>query len=337
MKTIAPIVILCVGGFVAYEFFIHRPIIEPQASIPKIPTVNVLTVSPQDYRLTIVSQGVAKARESLEITAEVAGKITALHSDFVAGGFFEKDDLLVQFDTNDYDLAIAQAKAQLFEAKRLLATEEAQAQQAQTEWKTLGSGEPTLLAMHQPQLAEARAKLSAAEVNLQRADIQRRRCELKAPFSGRFYSKSASLGQTMRIGDKLARIYSTQTTEIRLPIDLNQMAYIDLPTKRIAYRDGINVNIHTDLAGKKQQWLGKIIRTEGIIDENTGAIYAIAEVNFPYQTKPPLYDGLFVSADIEGKTLHHVFALPSRAVNASNHVFVIDANSTLHTREVNVI
>lgn len=336
-KTIVPLCILSFGGVMAYEFFIHRPIIEPHVTQSTPPAVTVVSVSPQDYRLTITSQGVAKAKESIELTAEVSGKIMALHPDFVAGGFFAKDDILVQFDASDYDLAISQAQAQLFEAKRLLATEEAQAQQAKTEWKTLGSGEPSLLAMHQPQLAEAQAKLSAAEVNLQRANLQRRRCELKAPFSGRFYSKSVALGQMIRMGDKIARLYSTQTTEIRLPIDTTQLTYVDLPTKSLVYREGINVMIHADLAGEKQQWHGKLIRTEGVIDENTGAIYAIVAVNAPYQANPPLYDGLFVSADIEGKTLHHVFSLPSRAVNASYHVFIVDSQSTLHAREVNVI
>ena len=329
--------ILGIGGFIAYEFFVNRPTIEPQVTSVQPPVVSIVSASPQNYRLTLSSQGIAKAKESVDLKAEVSGKIIALHPDFVAGGFFVQGDVLVQFDPSDYELAISQAQAQLFEAKRLLATEEAQAQQAKTEWKTLGNGEPSLLAMHQPQLAEAQAKLSAAQVNLKRATIQRHRCTLTAPFSGRFYNKSVSLGQMMQMGEKIAHIYSTQIAEIRLPIDPTQMAYLDLPTKSLEYHDGINVAIYADLAGNKQQWQGKIIRTEGVIDENTGVIHAVVAVNAPYQGNPPLYDGLFVNADIEGKELHHVFALPRRAVNASNHVFIVEANSTLHTREVNVI
>jgi len=72
--------------------------------------------------------------------------------------------------------------------------EQAQADQAHNEWQALGEGTATALAMHEPQLAEARAKLKAAEASLLQAQIKRSRCELRAPFAGRLQTKTSGLG-----------------------------------------------------------------------------------------------------------------------------------------------
>jgi RND family efflux transporter MFP subunit len=198
-------------------------------------------------------------------------------------------------------------------------------------------------------LAEARAKLKAAEANLTLARIKRSRCELRAPFTGRLQSKNIGLGQFIQPGDKLARIYSTDVAEIRLPLSSSQLGFLDLPlggrnnpsrSQAGAWKRGPKVSLTAQFAGAMQTWEGRIVRTEGALDESTGVLYAVAEVQEPYQQKdkrPPLLSKLFVQAEIEGKAMQDVFVLPQIAMNASQEVLLVDAEQKLHIRRLDVL
>ncbi len=357
LKIVLPAILLLMGIGAAWAIMALRPRIVTQAPKTEVPLVSVIQVEPQTLRLTVHSQGIVTPQHEIDLIPEVAGKVIQLHPDFVAGGFFERNALLVAIDPRDYDYAIAQAQAQIAEAKRQLAMEEAQADQARNEWQALGDGAPSALAMREPQLAEARAKLKAAEANLTLARIKRSRCELRAPFTGRLQTKNIGLGQFIQPGDKLARIYSTDVAEIRLPLSTDQLRFLDLPlgeNNRLsrsqaptlrqssgqAWERSPKVILTTEFAGKMQTWEGRIVRTEGSLDESTGVLYAVAEVQEPYQEKdnrPPLLSKLFVQAEIEGKAMQGVFVLPQSAMNASQEVLLIDAGHKLHIRRLDVL
>jgi RND family efflux transporter MFP subunit len=346
LKILLPVALLLVGIGCAWAVIATRPQMAMQTPDTEVPLVTVIQVEPQTLRLNVHSQGIVTPRNEIDLIPEVSGKIIRLHPDFVTGGFFARDDLLMSIDPRDYDYAIAQAQAQIAEAKRQLAMEEAQAEQAHNEWQALGEGTATSLAMHEPQLAEARAKLKAAEANLLQAQIKRSRCELRAPFTGRLQTKLAGLGQTIQAGEKLAHIYSTDVAEIRLPLPTDQLAYLDLPLGTEGRQcDAISlpcpkVMLTADFAGALQTWEGRIVRSEGKLDDTTGVLYAVAEVPNPYTQKdghPPLLAGLFVQAQLQGKELQNLFALPQNAIDAAQQVLVVDAKLLLHIRHLEVL
>jgi RND family efflux transporter MFP subunit len=342
LKILLPIALLLVGIACAWAVIATRPQMAMKPQGTEVPLVTVIQVEPQTLRLDVYSQGVVTPRNQIDLIPEVSGKIIQLHSEFVVGGFFTGNDVLVSIDPRDYDYAIALAQAQIAEAKRQLAMEQAQADQAHTEWQALGEGMATSLAMREPQLAEARAKLKAAEASLLQAQTKRSRCELRAPFTGRIQTRLVGLGQTIQAGEKLAHIYSTDLAEIRLPLPTDQLAYLDLPlgTGSRQCSDCPKVTLTSDFAGTSQTWEGRIVRSEGKLDDTTGVLYAVAEVQHPYSQKdghPPLLAGLFVQAIVQGKELHDLFVLPRFAINASQQVLVIDADLRLHIRHLEVL
>jgi RND family efflux transporter MFP subunit len=341
LKTLLPIALLLAGAGCAWVIIATRPQMTPQMPSAEAPLVTVLQAEPQTLRLDVHSQGIVTPRNEIDLIPEVSGKIVQLHPDFVTGGFFARDDVLVSIDPRDYDYAIAQAQAQIAEAKRQLAMEEAQADQAHSEWQALGEGTATSLAMHEPQLAEARAKLKAAEANLLQAQIKRSRCELRAPFTGRLQTKLVGLGQTVQAGEKLAHIYSTDFAEIRLPLPIDQLAYLDLPLRTEEGRCSAcpKVTFTADFAGNVQTWEGRIVRSEGRLDDTTGILYAVAEVVDPYSRKAgsPLLTGLFVQAQVQGKELPNLFVLPQVAIDVSQQALVVDAEQRLHIRHLEVL
>ena len=342
LKIILPVALLLVGLACAWAIIATRPQMLVQTPDADVPLVTVILAEPQTLKIEVHSQGVVTPRNEIDLIPEVSGKIIQLHPDFVAGGFFASNDLLVSIDPRDYDYAIALAQAQIAEAKRQLAMEEAQADQAHSEWQALGEGEATSLAMHEPQLAEARAKLKAAEASLLQSKIKRSRCELRAPFAGRLQTRLVGLGQTIQAGEKLAHLYSTDVAEIRLPLPTDQLAYLDLPLGNADNQCLAcpKVTLTADFAGVLQTWQGRIVRTEGKLDDTTGVLYAVAEVLKPYTQAnghSPLLSGLFVQAALQGKELHNLFVLPQNAINAAQQVLVVDGELRLHLRHVEVL
>jgi len=153
------------------------------------------------------------------------------------------------------------------------------------------------------------------------------------------------LGEFIKSGDKLARLYSTDVAEVRLPLTNNQLGFLDLSLGTLWEQDSAQthwpiVRLSANLAGNVQSWEGRIVRTESSLDESTGQLYVVAEVQNPYNQKGsrfPLLSNLFVKAEIEGKVIQDVVALPKNAVNALHEVLLIDPENKLHIRRVDVL
>jgi RND family efflux transporter MFP subunit len=196
--------------------------------------------------------------------------------------------------------------------------------------------------LREPQLAEARAKLKAAQADLANARLQRSRCEWQAPFAGRVRGKHIGLGQYVQPGEKLARIYAIDVVQVRLPLATDQFTYLDLllDHRNSNPENSPKVILSTEFAGALRRWEGRIVRAEGALDEETGLLHAVAEVKDPYAVKadqPPLMPGLFVKAEIMGRDQSDVVVLPPSAVNASHEVLWVDKEDRLHIRRLNIL
>jgi multidrug efflux pump subunit AcrA (membrane-fusion protein) len=65
-------------------------------------------------------------------------------------------------------------------------------------------------------------------------------------------------------------------------------------------------------------------------------IRVIVQVDKPYARKPPLVFGLFVTVEIEGRKIEKAALIPRGALHQGNVVWVLDQESRLRFREVEV-
>lgn len=342
LKILLALAVLAGSLAAAWAMFAFRPHLSVQAAEPLLPEVQVLRVEPQTLSLAVNSQGIVTPREEIDLITEVAGKVVGLHPALVAGGVFKANDVLLSIDSRDYDYAIVVARAQIAEANRILINEQAQVEQAQSEWQALGEGDASDLALRKPQLAEAQAKLAAARAELAKAEINRSRCELRAPFAGRVLSKQVGRGQFLSAGAVVARIYASDVTEIRLPVSSEQLAFLNLPPAFPNTPSGEwpRVIFSADIGGQHHRWQGHIVRSEAAISEDSGQWYLVAQVTEPSQSlgqQPPLLKGLFVQAEIEGKARDDLYRLPRHAVSSMQTVKLVNAEHKLEIRSVEVL
>ena len=344
LQVVLPLAVLGGAGFAAYTMILTRPPVEIQAPVVTPPGVRVEEVTLRDVPLSVTSQGTVRPRTESQLVTEIAGRVTWVAPSFAEGGFFELGDVLVKIDPFDYQQAVVSARSQLAQARLRLAQEEAEAEVAAREWEALGRGDPRELTLRKPQLEEARASVEGAEANLERAKRDLERAEIVAPYAGRIRQKDVDIGQFIRVGDAVATVYAIDVAEVRLPLPDEQLAYLDLP---LSYRGGSDqpqprVTLRATFAGEAHEWQGRIVRTEGEIDPVSRMVHAVAEVSDPYtrgpnQNRPPLAVGMYVEAEIAGRTARDVAVVPRAALRGRDRVLVVDAQDRLSFREIDIL
>ena len=339
------------GGLLAVVIVLFPPSVDQQEPPSPPPKVQVAAVSLQSVPLSVRSQGRVMAKTEIDLVSGVSGNIVKISPAFVSGGFFKRGDLLVSIDPAEYDLRVAQAQARMTEAQYQLVREKAEADQAKDEWQYLGQGEPNPLSLRIPQLKEKQAKLAAEQEELKNARLLRQRTDIRAPFNGRLRTAAAGMGQYIDNGSILGRIYSSDLAEVRLPVSADDLALIDftdVPGGQ-PVSSSPAVQFTAQYQGKLQKWAAHIVRSEGVIDPETGMIILIAQITDPLGLKtdktastntpssPTLPIGLYVEAVIAGRTFDQVVTLPASALHKEHQVVVVEPDNRLSFRSVDVL
>ena len=342
-KLILPFVIVGVGVILAISIVRAKPKVARQ-DVPEVaPLVRITTVHLDDVVLTVRSQGTVEPRIESTLVAQVSGQIIFTSKNFATGGFFREGEVLLQIDSQDYELNRQTAQAQVTQATVLLDQEKAETTLALQEWEEIGEGEPTSLTLRKPQLAHAAAALQAAEASLQRARLDMSRTSVRAPFDGRMREKKVDLGQFLSANTPIATVFSTSDAEILLPIPKRDLAFLDIDIGAAKWPNGSpEVALQADFGGSQRTWEARLVRTDSAFDPRTRMLNLFARVEDPFGRKKalpegPLPMGLFVEAEIQGKHVPGVSILPRAALRGENRVLVVDTEHRLFFREVKVL
>lgn len=335
---IPPLIILVAILLAVLASMAAKPPEKKQQQKPAV-MVEVKEVKARDMTFLVDSQGSATPKYSTTLLAEVSGQIVDVADKYNAGGFFKKGETLLQIDPSDYKVAVQQARAQLLQAQAALDEEKARARVAEEEWSQFTEGEAPALGLRKPQLASALAALESAEANLAMAERNLERTTIKAPYDSVLRSKQADLGQFVGAGAQIATLYGTEVAEIRLPLSDLDVTYLNLPEES---QTEPKVLLESQVSGVDTQWLGKLVRTEGVLDEASRVIYGVVQVEDPYnlngQThEEPLRFGRFVQAQVEGQQVTGVMEVPTYAINPDGTVWTVADERKLQKREIEVI
>ena len=306
--------------------------------------IDTIAAEMASLNFSVYSQGTVKPRTETILVAEVSGQIVSVSSNFISGGFFREGEVLLQIDPSDYQTALLRAQAALAARKAQLADQQARSDQALKDWTNLGrEGEPSDLTLRIPQLAEAKAGVQAAEAELQEAERDLQRTRIRVPYDGLVRKKQVDVGQYVTLGTPLGVTFAIDRAEIRLPLSSADLEFIDLPSAtRLDQAHRVPVLLSAEGAGSKREWQAEIVRTEGVVDEASRVIYAVAEVTDPYgvlgqSSQPELKMGAFVRAEIQGHRAENVIVLPRSVIQSDDTVLVANDERKLEIRQVTIL
>jgi RND family efflux transporter MFP subunit len=293
------------------------------------PIVDVIRLEAMTTSFEVRSQGTVLPKTETILSAEVTGTITEISPQFVAGGVFQKDEVLMRIDPTNYLVELKQAEALL--------------KQRQIEF----DGASKLREQGyraESELASAAAALASAQASRVRAERNLERTFIRLPYEGIVRSKETDLGQFVSPGARLGVVFATNYAEVRLPLTDTDLAFVDMPNAaELTATGGVGgpaVTLTATQKGRQSEWQATIVRTEGVVDASSRVTYAVARISDPYRLHSegqPLPMGTFVAALIEGMTAENIIRVPREIVRGSDELIFVGEDNKLRIRKVSVV
>ncbi len=335
------ILLIALGGLTAAYFIYTKPKtkrVRPPVSSPLVTTVDTKRT---DANLEVEALGTVRADQETVVRVRVAGQVEELGPNFNVGGLVQKGNLLLRLDDDDYVYALASKESMLAKAKADYSLEMGQQRVARTEIAQLnrtarGSVKTTSLALREPQLAQAKANLQAAEVDVKQAQLNLERTKVMVPYNALVTARNVSLGSQASLSDTVATLVGTDTYHIEAAIPLDKLQGLGM--------DSFNdtpVTITTATGAVRQGFVRHSIAS---LDATTRMGRVLIEIKDPLaltSNEAPLLLGDQVHVELKAGSLKDVITLPRITLRGNDNIWVVkkDANGkeTLDIRQLEVI
>lgn len=333
-RALLPIAILVVAVIISMAMGMLKP--EPlKAASPDIAlAVSTILAKTIKKQFLVHSQGTVSPRTQTSLISEVSGMVLEVSPDFVVGGVFKRNDIIMSLDSTDYEVDVERANAELASMKAQLVLEEAKAIQAQREWDQTGQSRAKApsLGLRKPYMDEARAKVQKAEAELKQAKGKLAKTKIRAPYDGMVSIKSVDVGHYVTVGTSLGEVFAIDRAEVRLSITDRDLAILGesfVNSLNAKSQDSTNVTLSASVGGKQQYWDANIVRSEGVVDPLNRNQYLVVHIDDPYGISHPdqhqrLLIGSFVTATIKAEQAVSVIAVPRNAIYEGPRVAIAE-------------
>jgi RND family efflux transporter MFP subunit len=201
------------------------------------------------------------------------------------------------------------------------------------------------LALIAPQRERLGAQLTQAQTDLARTAIS-------TPFSCRITETAVEVEQFVSVGQVLARTDSIATSEVpaqffaahlRPLVQASHLEHIPLTPERFADLDQIRISavVRLRVGEFSFEWEARVARVSPQMDPQTRTIGIIVAVDDTYTSavpgeQPPLLRGMYCEVELRGPPIHDALVIPREALHEGNTVHVVNGESRLEIRPVQV-
>ncbi|MCX4240934.1 efflux RND transporter periplasmic adaptor subunit [Paraliomyxa miuraensis] len=344
-RAILPLVFVIAGAAIAGWLVHSKPEARPQAPDDPITFVEVEIAQPTTHAVTVAVMGVVRAEREVTLQPEVSGRVVEHAKALVDGGLVKAGDPLVRLDARDYASAVEISKADLAQARLAVREEEVQRTVAQAEWRDAPpdfSEQSRAYVMREPHLDAAQARVSSARTRIERAKRDVGKTLIRAPFDAVVLAESVELGQLIGPQTPVARLAGIDRFWIQASIPVSQLPFLEIPGVNTDQAQGSPATVIDHAAGELTRE-GFVLRLLPAVEERGRMAQIVIAVDDPLglrvppgERPTPLLVGTYVEAELRGRTLEGVVAVPRRAMIDDAHLWVVDAEQRLRSREVTV-
>lgn len=340
-KILLPIAIVLAGLLVSVGMVKFKPKASRSGGESRAPVVEVMTVQPATLPSVVYSTGTVTASKEVTMIPEVAGRIVYQSENLVPGGRFKKGQLIARIDSRDYSLSVKQQESQVRQAELELQLEISRQDTAKKEWELLGDDRPegeAALALRKPHLETAKQNLEAAKSNLEKAKLSLARTSLRAPFNAVVIDEKIDVGQVVGAATAAATLIGSDRFRIKASVPVDRLGLLEVPG--FNSDKGSKVEIIHDLGGGvKVVREGTLIGLAGSLDPQTRTAQLLVALDNPMD--PPdgmgvIMYGAYVDLKIKGREVKNAYLLPRIALEQGRKVWLVDKNSKMISRDVQV-
>ncbi len=197
---ILPLLVVLAGGAAYYKY----------AGAAKAPEIEFKTAAIEKRRIVgrITASGTLQAVVTVQVGAQVSGRIQALHADF--NSVVKKGELIAVLEPQLFQAAVAQASANHRAARASVAQARAKALDADRQYKRVKELQAeglasqidvdtaqTTAAVAEAQVDSAKASVDQAAAQLNQAQVNLSYTKILSPIDGVVISRSVDVGQTV--------------------------------------------------------------------------------------------------------------------------------------------
>lgn len=339
------IALVLIAGLLTFGLKALKPEVKKRHAKPSIPIVSTVELFPSSHSVQIEVNGTVIPVRKIELLTEVEGMAVHVNPDMVNGGIVKKGDLLLRIDSADYDFDIRNKRALVTEAKLNLEIEKAQHNIALKQWDDLNDGSSEQvnmsLALREPQLENALAKLDAAESSLEAALLAKKRTFVTSPFNALVLEQNVSKGQLVTRQNPVATIVDTDEFWIQASVPLDKLRWISFPLN--AANPGAQANVYQNIGGGyKSLRKAEVYKLHGELDPKGRMAKVLLRLPDPLCLKGcemnsmKLLLGSFVNVLIDAGRIDNAFAIPRSAIRDNSKVWILTKDNNLEIRDVEI-
>jgi len=336
-------IIILAGVLIARYLIATKPKITKRPPEITPPLVNVVTLQPRSHTIRIEAMGSVVPSREIVLKTPVAGEILTLNDEFTVGGLLQEGATILQIDPKDYELALEQKKRVLADAEYAHKLELGRQDVARQEWDLLyGNGgadeAESNLALRKPHLEKVEADVRAARAEVEQAEIDLSRTEVKAPFNALVINKYVDQGAFVASQEKLADLVGIDEYWVQVSLPLDRLHWLTIP--RESGETGSPARIYYREDGVRE---GRVLRLLGDLSKEGRMARLLISVPDPLGLREregggkQLVIGEYVRVELEGEVLHDVFLIPRTALHNDREIWLATGEGKLAVRPVTTL
>ncbi|MBN2161457.1 MAG: efflux RND transporter periplasmic adaptor subunit [Pontiellaceae bacterium] len=330
---ILPIIIISLG-YGGYKLLLK---LKPQAKVVP-PTERIVPVKIQELGsiatpVQLHAAGTVEAAKQIALQPEVSGRIYKTAEAFLPGGEFKAGEPMLWINPVDLEAALAQTRSTLAQAEYAYRQELGWQEVARHEWDLIEDHSTVTelekeLTLRKPQLDQAKAQLDAARAAVAKAQLDLDRACIKAPFNCRIISRSVELGSQITTQTTLATLSGTDEYWVRATIPVEDLQWLEIP--------GTTARIRLGKTSEKYV-AAEVFALEPAIESNGRLARIVLRIPNPTTRTIPILIDSYVYADLEGRSVENVYAIPADALHQGSVVWLMNREDRLEIRPVSVL
>ena len=302
--------------------------------------VETIVAERSTYRPRLEVLGVVEPARNIVLSPRVSGQIIGMHEAFVPGGLVAEGQELLRIDPADFERALTAEQSALRQVKAELAIEQGRQDVARQEFELLGEEigpEDRSLVLREPQIESIRARLQAAESDVEQARLDLDRTTVRAPFDAQILTREVNLGSQVSPGEPLGRLVGVDEYWVMASVPLRDLRWLRFPADD---EPGSFARVRHDAAWTPDEYReARVARLIGTVNEETRLARVLVTVPDPLAREtdgPPMILGTIVEVLIEGRPLEDVVRIDREYLRQGETVWVM-AGDELEIREAEVV
>jgi len=281
-----------------------------------IKTVFVEQVQNGTVPIVVPANGNLKAKNRMELYSEVQGVFRGGNKLFRTGQNYNKGESIIRIDATEYTANVQSAKSNLYnELTSIMPDLRLDYPDIFPKWQAyLTTFDMDAITPELPEMTSEKEKffisgrgILTTYYNVRNLEQRLSKYRISAPFKGVLTDALVTEGTLIRAGQKLGEFINTNVYELEVSVSKN-------------FSDLLKVGEQVELTNldKTKNYMGKVARINGSVDQATQTIKAFIEVK-----DSNLREGMYLEANLNAKEEINAIEIDRNLLLENNQIFIV--------------